>query len=374
MNTVESVRIFFSQIASLLKKEFLVIIKDPANRFVLFVPIFIQCLLFGYAATYDLRYAPYVVVDESQSASSREFLAEVDAAGIYGRIATLSSTAEAAPYILNNKAVAAITVPSDFEDKLYAGQSAPIQVIVDGRNSITATLASAYLSQIASQFSLKSGAARPAVSVETRAWYNVNLDSRWNFLTALIAALSLIQTLLTAAFTVSRERENSSFDQLLVTPLVPAQILVGKALPPLAVGIIQSTIILLIIQFWFGVPMQGSPAVLYLGLILFNLAAVGIGLCVSSLTSTMQQSMLYSFLIIVPMVMLSGIVSPVDNMARAVYYLSYVNPLRFAVDIVRRTYVEGVGFMEIWLDFVPLFIIASITMPIAGWLFRHKLS
>ena len=173
------------------------------------------------------------------------------------------------------------------------------------------------------------------MSVDTRSWYNPTLDSRWNILIALIASLSLLQTMMMAAFSVARERERGTFDQLLVTPLTPPQILVG--------------------------------------LLFFNVAAVGIGLSISALCTNMQQAMLWSFLLIVPFVLLSGFVSPIANMAVGVRYLTYLNPLRFGLEIVKRVYLEGAVLGDIWMEFIPLTLMAAVCLPIAGWLFRHKL-
>jgi ABC-2 type transport system permease protein len=211
------------------------------------------------------------------------------------------------------------------------------------------------------------------VSVERRAWFNPNLQSRWNLMPALIAALSLIQTLLVAALSVAREREQGTFDQLLVTPLTPMQILIGKALPAILVGLVQSTIILLIIRFWFQIPMNGSPWLLYLGLLAFNTAVVGIGLSVSALSVSMQQAMLYTFLLIMPMMLLSGLLTPVRNMPEALQIATWINPLRFGSDLVRRGYLEGAGLREVAIDFVPMLAIAVLTLPLAAWLFRHRL-
>ena len=179
------------------------------------------------------------------------------------------------------------------------------------------------------------------MAVERRAWYNPSLESRWTLMPGLIAALSMLQTLLLAALSVAREREQGTFDQLLVTPLRPMQILVGKALPAILVGLIQSTIIFLIIRFWFQIPMNGSVWLLYFGLLSFNIAVVGVGLSISALSNSMQQAMLYTFLVIMPLMLLSGLLTPVRNMPEALQLATYVNPLRFGMNIVRGVYLKA---------------------------------
>ena len=180
--------------------------------------------------------------------------------------------------------------------------------------------------------------------------------------------------MLLAALGVAREREQGTFDQLLVTPLTPLQILIGKALPAMLVGLLQSSLVLLIIRFWFQVPMAGSLWLLYLGLLAFNAATVGVGLSVSALSLTMQQAMLYTFLLIMPLMLLSGMITPVRNMPEVLQLATYANPLRFGVLIAREVYLEGAGLADIAPALVPLVVTAAITLPLAGWLFRNRLS
>ncbi|WP_244301383.1 ABC transporter permease [Stappia sp. P2PMeth1] len=212
------------------------------------------------------------------------------------------------------------------------------------------------------------------IAIERRAWFNPNLESRWNMMPALIAALSMMQTLMLAALSVAREREQGTFDQLLVTPLTPLQILIGKALPSMLVGILQSTLIFLIILFWFQIPMNGSVWLLYLGLAMFTLASVGIGLSISAVSLNMQQAMLYTFMLVMPLMLLSGLLTPVRNMPAILQVVTWVNPLRFGVDLVRRVYLEGATFHDVAFNFVPLLAIAAVTLPLAAWLFRNRLS
>ncbi|WP_337170601.1 ABC transporter permease [Gemmatimonas aurantiaca] len=372
-----------AQIGALIVKELRAILKEPSSRAILLAPALLQGLLFGYGATYDLKHVPYAVLDQSRSAASIALLARLDGTGVFVRDATLTSSSQIAGEIDAGKALMVIGIPSDFEVRLAAGQRAPLQVILDGRNSSTAGAASAYVGAIVAGYNATLGgdarsggtpANTPAVTIERRAWYNPNLESRWNLMPALIAALSMIQTLLLAALSVAREREQGTFDQLLVTPLTPMQILIGKALPAILVGLLQSTIIFLIIRFWFGIPMNGSVGLLYLGLLTFNIAVVGVGLSISALSMSMQQAMLYTFLLIMPLMLLSGLLTPVRNMPRVLQVATYANPLRFGMSIVRGVYLEGAGLAEVWPAFIPLFVLAAVTLPLAAWLFRNRMS
>lgn len=364
---------WIAQIVALGRKEVVALFKDPANRLVLFGPALIQSMIFGYAGTLDLRNVPYAVLDQSHSAASTAFLARLDGSGVFQRGATLTHPRQIAETIDDGRVLMAISIPPDFADRLAAGREAPVQVILDGRNSTTAGAAAGYIGAVAAAFNASRGAAAP-VRVERRAWFNPNLDSRWQIMPAMIATLSMLQTLLLAALSVAREREQGTFDQLLVTPLTPLQILVGKAVPAVLIGVMQSTIVLLIVRFWFDVPMAGSLWLLYLGLFGFTGASVGIGMSISAFSRNMQQAMLYTFLVIMPLTLLSGLLTPIRNMPHALQVATYVNPLRFGVDLVRRVYLEGAGIGAVAHNFIPLAVIALVTLPLAAWLFRHRLA
>jgi ABC-2 type transport system permease protein len=363
-----------AQIGFLCRKEILALVKEPASRAILVVPAIIQALLFGYGATYDLTHVPYAVLDQSRGAAAKELIARLDGTGVFEREVSVDVPRQLAQAIDDGRVLLALNIPADFEARLAAGQPAPLQLILDGRNSTTAGLAAAYVGTIVASFNQAHGGSAPPVTLETRAWFNPNLESRWNLMPALIAALSMLQTLLLAALSVAREREQGTFDQLLVTPLTPMQILVGKALPAIAIGLLQSTIIFLIIRFWFQVPFNGSLLLLYLGLFTFTGAAVGIGLSISALSLNMQQAMLYTFLLIMPLMLLSGLLTPVRNMPAVLQIATYVNPLRFGMEIVRRVYLEGAGFREVASNFIPLLGVAAVTLPLAAWLFRNRLT
>jgi len=365
---------YLLQIGFLCRKELLALFKEPASRVILIGPALMQALLFGYGATYDLTNVPYAVLDQSRGAAATELLARLDGTGVFHRQATVATPAQIADAIDAGKVLLALNIPPDFEAQLASGRPAPLQVILDGRNSTTAGLAAAYVGSVVGAYNATRVGIVSPVRLETRAWFNPNLESRWNLMPALIAALSMLQTLLLAALSVAREREQGTFDQLLVTPLTPMQILVGKALPAIFVGLLQSTIIFLIIRFWFQVPLHGSVWLLYLGLFTFTGAAVGIGLSISALALNMQQAMLYAFLLIMPLMLLSGLLTPVRNMPEVLQIATYANPLRFGMEIVRRVYLEGAGFQDVAHNFLPLLGVAAVTLPLAAWLFRHRLA
>ena len=369
---------FLLRIANLCRKELLAILKDPASRVILFVPAIMQSLIFGYAATYDLTNVPYALLDQSRTGASAELIAHLDSTGVFHRVATLRTQADIREVIDTEKALLVIQIAPNFEQQLSAGQPAPIQLILDARNSNTAGSAAGYVGAVVERYNAelrtRAGAPPNPVAIETRAWFNPNLETRWNLLPGLIAALSMLQTLLLTALSVAREREQGTFDQLLVTPMSPLEIMIGKALPPILVGLAQSTLILLVALFWFGIPMAGSLATLYTGLVFFTVASVGIGLSISAVSANMQQAMLYTFVLLMPMMLLSGLTTPVRNMPPVLQVITMANPLRFAIDLVQRVYLEGVGLGTVWHNLIPLSIVAAITLPLAAWLFRHRLA
>lgn len=360
-------------IGFLVRKEILTIVKEPANRVILIAPVLMQALLFGYAATYDVNHVDYAVLDQSRGQASTQIITHLDGTGVFNRTATLTSASQIQQIVMDGKALMVLTFPPDFENKLNQGQTSPMQVILDGRNSSTAGAAAGYINAVVSDFNQRRSVSGPGLNVEVRAWYNPNLESRWGIMPTLIAAISMLQTLLLSALSVAREREQGTFDQLLVTPFTPMQLLIGKAIPPVLVGLVQSTIILLVILLWFQIPMNGSLIVLYFGLLSFNIAAVGLGLSISAVSINMQQAMLYTFLLIMPLMLLSGLLTPVQTMPAALDTLTYANPLRFAIDLVRRVYMEGAGLSDVAFDFIPMIALTVITMPLAAWLFRNRL-
>lgn len=365
---------YLLRLLNLCQKEFIAVLKDPANRVILIVPPILQSMLFGYAANFDLTNVPYAVLDESRGGASTELIARFDGTGVFHRVATLESASQISDVIDTGSALLVVHFSPDFERLLAAGKATPLQVILDGRNSTTAGAATGQLQAIVSAYNQRdTSQVKPAVSVTSRAWYNPNLETRWNIVPALIASLSMIQTIMLAALSVAREREQGTFDQLLVTPYTPLQIMIGKALPSIAIGLSQAMLVLCIALYWFDIPMAGSFWSLFLAMLMFMITIVGIGLSISALSANMQQAMLYTFVMIMPLTLLSGLATPINNMPHFMQIATYANPLRFAIDLVRRIYLEGSPLTLLWHDFVPFVAITLVTMPLAAWLFRNKL-
>ncbi len=373
------------RILALIRKELLAVLKDPRARFTILVPPMMQCLIFGYAASFDLNDVPYAVLNQDGGASSYDVLARLDGSGIFRRVADLHRQSDIATVINDRVALLVVQFPQDFERRILTGQGANLQVIADGRNSNTAGTATLYVGAVVNSFNsdwLRAHASQlqsqpqagPVVQIEARAWFNPNLETRWMMIPSLIGTLTLMQTMLLTAMSVAREREQGTFDQLLVTPFRPAEIMAGKAIPSVMIGTVQATSVLLIAQLWFHIPFAGSFVTLYTGLGIFLVAAVGIGLFLSSLVATMQQAMLFSFVAILPFSLLSGLTTPIANMPMVLQYFTYLNPLRYAIEITQRVYLESTTLKQLIPDLWPLAVIAVVMLTAASWMFSRRLA
>jgi ABC-2 type transport system permease protein len=371
------------RIINLAWKELLTVVKDPRSRLNLVGPPLIQVLVFGYAATYDLRSVPYAVVDQDRSGASLDLLAGFEGSGGFVRVADLPSVDGVRALVERREALMVVHVPPDFERRLLRGQRADVQVIVDGRNSNTAGTAASYAGAIVTNFNRRwlerhpqSTPAAPSASIRIidRAWYNPNLDTRWNMVPGMLAMLTLLDVTLLTSLSVAREREQGTLDQLLVTPIRPLEVLAGKAVPSVVVGLVQATVVLLATLYWFRIPFAGSYVTLYAALLLFLCAAVGVGLFVSALSATMQQAMLGSFVVLMPFAMLSGLSTPIGSMPGWVQAITLVNPLRWGTSIVHRVFLEGAGIGQVFPLMAPLIAIALVSFAASGWVFRHKLA
>lgn len=367
----------WTHLTGLIVKEFLALLKDKKSRIVLVGPPLIQLIVFGYAASFDLNHVRYAVLNEDSGSASRELLARFEGNPTFDCVAQFEGDAQIAPAIDDREVLMVIRVPSDFSRRLASGQSAPVQVNVDGRNSNSAMIVLNYTQSILSNFNMdwtqEHGGHMPT-SLVVRAWHNPNLVSRWFIVPGIVGVLTLLVTMLITALSVSREREAGTFDQLLVTPLRPSEILLGKAIPAVILGLLEATAIILVSVFWFKIPLTGSLAALYLGLFLFLLSCIGIGLMISSIAVTQQQGMLGAFLFMVPAITLSGFSTPIANMPAPIQWLTCAIPLRYFLVIVRSVFLEG-GTVGLQMkQYWPMLVIGCGCLAMASFLFRRRMS
>ncbi|EGY25335.1 ABC-2 type transporter family protein [Desulfovibrio sp. A2] len=391
------------RLLALIIKEFLTLLKDPKSRTVVILPPLLQTIIFGYAATFDLVDVPCAIYDEDRSAASRELAARVAGSPTFRVVADIGRDADIARHLDAGQVRLVLRIGQGFERALTlrgaagapaaaadgadsavaspgtspAPSQAVIQAIADGRNSNTAGLALNYMASIVDDFGARYAAAhggqpRPSTLV-VRSWHNPNLLSRWFFVPGIVVMVTMVVTLIITALSVAREREQGTFDQMLVTPYRPTELLIGKAAPGFLVGLLEASLIVAMAVFWFGVPLRGSLLTLYAGLVLFLFSVVGIGLMISSLSVTMQQGLLGMFLFTMPAAILSGFATPIANMAEPVQWLTYVNPMRYVLIVVRGVFLEGADLALLAPQLWPLALIGAVCMAAAGWLFRHRI-
>jgi ABC-2 type transport system permease protein len=365
------------RVFALVIKELLAVLKDAKSRMVLIGPPIIQLVVFGYAATYDLNHVPFAVYNEDPSQPSRDLVARFVGAPAFQQVAMVHSDPEVTPLIDRRTVLMVLHIDRHFSRDLLRGDPAHVQLILDGRNSNTALLVMGYANTIVSDFNTwwasRHGDAKPPATLDIRARFNENLESRWFIVPGIVALLTQVVTLLVTALSVAREREAGTFDQLLVTPMRPIDILLGKSIPGVLLGSVEATFIITAGVLWFGVPLRGGFIPLYIGLFLFLLSVIGIGLMISSLSVTQQQSLLGTFLFMVPSIILSGFATPIANMPPLIQDITYLNPMRYFLIVVRGVFLEGASTQSLMPQYWPMLVIGLVTLAMAGWLFRRRL-
>jgi ABC-2 type transport system permease protein len=366
------------RILALIIKEFITILRDPKSRFVVIGPPLIQFFVFGYAATFDVTNVHIAVLDEARTPESRQLLAKIEGSESFRLVRTLTSDRQINDVINDQEARMVIHFGPDFSRKLLTGEPAPVQVIVDGRNSNVASVALGYVTAIVQQFnaeldSRQAGSGAVMIpQVTDRAWFNANLLSRWYIVAALGGTISMVVVMILTSLSVAREREFGTFDQLLVAPFTPGEILLAKSIPGITFGLLDSLLLAAAGVWWFDLPFRGSILALLVTLFLFMLSIVGLGLFISALSTTMQQAMLGSFSFIMPAVILSGFTTPIDNMPSWLQIGTHANPMRYVVTALRQIFFEGADLAAVWPQLWPLCIMAALILPPAAWLFRHR--
>jgi len=367
----------WGRLRALIAKEFLAVWKDKKSRAVIIGPPLIQLLVFGYAATFDVNHVATAIYNEDSGLAARELIARFEGSPSFETVARLSRDAQIQDVIDPKEASLVIHIGQTFTRDLMARRPARVQLIVDGRESNTALIILGYASRIVADFNNEWLAARgealPPARLVVRSWFNPNLESQWFIVPGIVALLTLVVTTVVTALTVAREREVGTFEQLLVTPFRPFEILIGKSVPALVIGLAEGTVIIAIGVFWFGVPFRGDLLLLYAGLFLYILSVIGVGLMVSSISRTQQQAILGAFLFVVPAVILSGFATPIANMPPFIQDLTLINPMRYFLVIVRGTFLEGLPAELVYARLWPMAAIAAVTLVGAGWMFRHRL-
>jgi ABC-2 type transport system permease protein len=362
------------RIRALARKELRQLLRDPRSRVLMFVSPIVQLLLFGYAVNTDVRRAATYVVDLDRSAESRHLVASLTAGESFRVVGGSTRSADLADALDRGEAVVGLEIPAGFARDLAAGRPAPLQLVLDGTNSNTATIVQANAMRFAQRFARDVLAARaggappePAVDVRARAWFNPALSSRVYNVPAVIGAILMLMCLLLTSLAVVREREVGTLEQLLVSPVTTPQLVLGKTLPVLLVALVDLVLITTVARLWFDVPFRGSYIVLLAAALLFVLGGLSIGLLISSISRTQQEAFMALFLVLLPAIVLSGFLLPVEGMPLVFQLLTQVNPLRHFLDIVRAVFLKGAGFTILAREFASLAAVSTTILFAAAW-------
>ena len=357
------------RIREMVRKEFRQLLRDRRTRAVIFVSPLLQLLMFGYAVNTDIRDTATFVVDLDATAASRRLVDAFVATGYFEVVGRSDRPADLVRALDHGHALIGIEIPRGFARDLTGGGAA-VQVIVDGTESNSATIAQGYASRIVRRFALEQAAAVGAlpsggVDLRARAWYNPNLESRAYNVPAVIGVLIMLMCLLLTALAVVRERELGTLDQLMVSPLTPGELMISKTLPVAVIALFDLAAVSLLAIVWFRIPMQGSPLVLLPAALLYILGGLAVGLLISTVSRTQQEAFMSMFLFFQPSIILSGFFYPIDSMPRFFRWVTLGNPVRHFLEVVRAVFLKGAGFIDLWPQYLGLALLAGAVLWLA---------
>lgn len=367
----------------MLVKEFIQVMRDKRLRVLLFLPPLIQLIIYGYAVNFDISHIRVAVLDQDRSAQSRQLLNRVTSTPYFDLVAWLDSEDEARRLLDLGEVAMVLRLPSDFARKLKQGDTAGVQMLLDGTDSNQTLVVMRYFNQVLTDYTQdlmqdrlnRMGLKRleMPVGIEQRVWYNPNLTGRWSFVPGVIAMVVMLVSLMLTALAVVREKEIGTMEQLLVTPLRPLELILGKTVPFVLISLIDAMLVTVAGVFWFEVPLRGSLGVLLLGLVLFLFNSVGLGLLISTLSRTQQQAMTAGTLILTPAVLLSGLIFPIANMPEPVQWFTYLNPLRYFIITIRGVFLKGVGLDVLWPEYVGLGVLGLTLLTFSVMRFKSRI-
>lgn len=364
---------------TLVRKEMQALLRDSQSRRLLIMPVILQLLLFPFAATLEVKNATLAIFNQDTGRHAIELMQRFAQAKAFKRIVAVQSEGELQRIVDRQQAVAVLRFPQDFSRRIETQTAPQIQALVDGRRSNSGQVAISYLQEIVQAYQKERMLAAapkilPAASdVVVRHWFNPNLNDTWSIVPSLVAIITTISTLIVTAMSVAREREQGTLDQLLVSPLTPGMIMLGKSIPALFVSSAQATIILLAGIFAYRIPFQGSLLLLYGSMIFYIIALAGFGLFISSICQTQQQAFLGVFSFMMPAVLLSGFISPVENMPNWLQALTWLDPLRHFIVIVKGVFLKDMGAAAVASHTWPLLVIAAVTLLVTDVVFRRRI-
>jgi ABC-2 type transport system permease protein len=359
----------WERIRVLMRKELVQALREPKLRVMLFLPPVMQLLVFGFAVNLDLENARVAFMDGDRTPESRALRAAFDASAYFAVVADLGHEDEVRDFLDRGRGLAVIRVLPGFARDVARGRRTSVQVLVDGTNSNNASLVSGYSTQLIGGF----GRQRAPSLVEPRVWFNPELKSRYYFVPGVLMNIITIITLMLTAMAIVREKEIGTMEQLMVTPLRPAELILGKALPFVGVGLVDMGLAMTVALTVFGVPFRGSVLFLLGAAVLFLMTTLGVGLFISTVSRTQQQAMMSAFFFFMPSFMLSGFAFPVRNMPELAQWISAINPQRYFVEVMRGVFLKGSGADVLWPQLLALLVLGSVILTTSALRFRKTL-
>ena len=372
-------------ILEFVKKEFLQFRRDPKMFALILIAPVVQLTFLGFAANLDVKQVKTIVYDQDKSITSRDFIKKFTSSGYFQIEKYVSSYDEITNEIDRGKAILALVIPNDFEKNIYSRRTASVQAIFNGSDGNTAGIVAGYSQNIVSTYSQnivlnfinRSGlkvSSVPVINPEIRVWYNPELKTRNFMVPGIVGLLLSLITLILTSLAVVKEKEIGTMEQLIVTPLKPYQIIIGKLVPFVVLSFVAVLIILAAMWFIFGIPVKGELWFLFLASFLYILSTLGLGLFVSTISKTQQQAMMISiFAVMMPMIFLSGFAFPIENMPRSIQLISYIIPLRYFNDIIRGVIIKGLGFSDLWFNAVLLLMMGVVILFFSSLRFKSRL-
>jgi len=373
------------RIWQILIKEMIQLRRDRGARFRLLIPPLIQLIVFGYAATFEVNHVSTAVLDFDHSQESRELVSRFTGSGRFDLAALPGARTDARALIDRSRVSLTLQIDPQFAQQLRKGETAPVQVILDGTNSNTALISLGYVGQIAREFASDYQIDRmrrvapsylsqlPSVQMVERPWYNPGLNSHWFFIPGIIGSITLLTIVNLTSFAVVREREIGTLEQIMVTPLRPLELIVGKTIPFFIIGLLLVILIALVGILWFGVPFRGNPLVMLFGTGLFLISILAVGLLISTTCSTQQQAFASGFFYLTPTFTLSGFAFPISGMPKVMQWLTYLNPLRYYIVVLRGVFLKGTGLAILWPQMVAMTLLGLALLMLCVLRFRMSL-
>jgi ABC-2 type transport system permease protein len=374
----------WERIYRMLVKEFIQVLRDPRMKALIFVMPVVQLIMFGYAVTTDVDHIKTAVCDLDKSPQSRALIERFTASGYFTVVDNTDRPERLGELLDRGQVIVGIQINRGFADDLRSGRQTAIQTIVDGTDSNTGTVAMDYAQRITQEFSRARSApielttlAQPTqtnpIELRSRAWFNPDLKSRYYNVPGVIAVVVLLISLLLTAMAIVREREIGTMEQLMVTPIQPFELILGKTLPFVLISFIDVLVVTFIGINWFNVPIHGSLGLLLFGAGLYLMSTIGIGLFISTISQTQQQALMSSFFFYLPAVLLSGFMFPISNMPEPAQWLTYLNPLRYFLVIIRDIFLKGSGLEILWPQFAALAVLGTALLLVSSLRFKKRM-